>query len=99
MAESAHVELEDGSTDGHILEFLLSYAVRAPSSHNTQPWRFELDAHHVELYAHRSRALSVVDPQDRELVMSCGALLAHVEVVMRAFGFAGLQPPPPAAEP
>ena len=33
------------------LEFLLNYAVLAPSAHNTQPWRFRLVDDLVELYA------------------------------------------------
>jgi hypothetical protein len=40
----------------------------------------------LELRADRSRALRVVDPNDRELVISCGAALFHVGVVLRHFG-------------
>ena len=29
-----------GGAEEQIWEFLLRYAVRAPSGHNTQPWRF-----------------------------------------------------------
>ena len=71
-------------------ERVLPYAVRAPSSHNSQPWRFELAADgRLLVHADRSRALRVVDPDDRELVMSCGAALAHVGVALRHFGHAG----------
>jgi hypothetical protein len=57
------------------LRFALNYAVLAPSSHNSQPWRFIVDGDTVMLCADRTRALSVVDPFDRELVISCGAAL------------------------
>jgi hypothetical protein len=77
------------STYAEIWEFLLRDAVRAPSRHNTQPWRFHIADDHLHLYADRSRALPVVDPGDRELVMSCGAALAHVTVALRHFGYAG----------
>ena len=67
----------------------MRYAVRAPSGHNTQPWRFQIAAGRLHLYADRGRALPVVDPEDRELVMSCGAALAHLTVALRHFGYAG----------
>jgi nitroreductase len=68
------------------LAFLLRYAVLAPSSHNSQPWLFRLGERSVELHADRSRALPVVDPDDRELVLSCGAALFTLTVAMRRHG-------------
>jgi nitroreductase len=70
------------------LTFALKYAVLAPSSHNTQPWRFRLAGDAVELYADRTRALSAIDPAGRELVMSCGAALFHLRLALRHFGYA-----------
>ncbi len=78
-----------GGTEEQIWRFLLRYAVRAPSGHNTQPWRFHIADGRLDLYADRTRALPVVDPEDRELVMSCGAALAHLTVTLRHFGYAG----------
>ena len=78
-----------GGTEEQVWEFLLRYAVRAPSGHNTQPWRFQIADGRLRLYADRGRALSVVDPEERELVMSCGAALAHLTVAFRHFGYAG----------
>ena len=57
---------------------LVADAVRAPSSHNTQPWLFRLLPRGVEVHADRTRALPVNDPQDRELVMSVGAALTNL---------------------
>jgi len=71
------------------LEFLLGYAVLAPSSHNTQPWRFHVCGETVELCADRTRSLRVVDPRDRELLISCGAALHFLRLAMRRFGHAG----------
>jgi iron-sulfur cluster repair protein YtfE (RIC family)/nitroreductase len=68
------------------LAYLIRYAVLAPSSHNSQPWRFRLADDSVELLADRSRALPVVDPDDRELVMSCGAALFTLRVAIRHHG-------------
>ena len=70
------------------LRFLLNYAVLAPSGHNTQPWLFEVRDGTVTLRADRTRALPVVDPHDRELVISCGAALYNLRVAIRRFGYA-----------
>lgn len=66
--------------------FLLGYAILAPSGHNTQPWLFKLKGAGVEVRADRQRALPVVDPQDRELAISCGAAVGTLEVAARRFG-------------
>lgn len=64
----------------------VKYAVLAPSSHNTQPWLFRVGPGGLELYADRSRGLPVVDPKDRELLISCGAALLNLRVALRRFG-------------
>jgi hypothetical protein len=69
------------------LYFLLHYATLAPSGHNTQPWLFAIDGDTIELYADRTRALAVVDPEDRELIISCGAALLNLRLTLRHFGF------------
>jgi nitroreductase len=68
------------------LEFLLGYAVLAPSTHNSQPWLFRINAMDVELFADRRRMLPVIDPGGRELVMSCGAALMNLRVAAEYFG-------------
>lgn len=55
-------------------------AMLAPSSHNSQPWRFRLHDHCIELLADRSRALPVNDPDDRELHISCGCALMNMRL-------------------
>ena len=71
------------------LRFLLNYAVLAPSGHNTQPWLFRVGNGEVDLYADRTRGLPVVDPEDRALVISCGAALFYLRVAIGHFGYAG----------
>lgn len=69
--------------------FLLKYAILAPSGHNSQPWLFKMDKNNtVQLYADPSRALPVVDPDDRELIISCGAALYHLHIAANHFGIA-----------
>ena len=58
----------------------------APSKHNTQPWRFVVRGASLELWTDPRRALPDTDPKMRELVISCGAALHHVEIAGRALG-------------
>ncbi len=69
-------------------ENLLRYAVLAPSSHNSQPWLFDIKHDCLDLYADPTRALPVVDPENRELIISCGAALEYLCVSARYFGYA-----------
>ena len=69
------------------LRFLVGYAVLAPSSHNSQPWRFRLLSAGIEVLADRERRLPASDPQDRELVVSCGAALHNLRLAVRHFGY------------
>jgi Nitroreductase family len=70
------------------LHFLLSYAILAPSEYNTQPWRFNVTNRTIALYADRSRRLPRLDPDDRELTISCGAAFLNLRLALRHFGFA-----------
>lgn len=78
---------ESGQAEGK-LQFLLNYAVLAPSGHNTQPWLFNVSGDAVELHADRTRGLPVVDPEDGALVISCGAALFFLRTAIRHFGHA-----------
>jgi len=59
---------------------LIGAAVRAPSSHNTQPWVFRVRGSCIDLLADRTRALPVNDPDDRELTISCACALFNLRV-------------------
>jgi hypothetical protein len=70
---------------------LLRFAVLAPSGHNSQPWRFLIrQGRSVDFLVDRSRRLEVVDPDDRELVMSVGAAVGTLCVAAHHFGQATL---------
>ncbi len=75
----------DGNPDEK-LQFLIRYAVLAPSSHNAQPWRFEVSDGFVDLYGESARSLPIADPWHREMILSCGAALFNLEVAMHHFG-------------
>jgi nitroreductase len=65
----------------------LAVAVRAPSIHNTQPWRWRLAADGLVLLAEPTRQLRVADPDRHSLLVSCGAALMLTELALRAQGW------------
>jgi hypothetical protein len=64
----------------------VEHALRAPSVHNTQPWRWRIRPDAVELHADWGRHLVATDPDRRDLVLSCGAALHHLVVALAARG-------------
>jgi hypothetical protein len=74
------------AVEGEAWGELLRLAAMAPSSHNTQPWRFRRCHGAIEVLVDRSRHLAVVDPDERELMMSCGAAVGHLEAAIRGLG-------------
>lgn len=65
----------------------LSLAIRAPSVHNSQPWRWRVGPHSLHLYADLDRHLPRTDPDQRDLMLSCGAALNHCVVALGALGW------------
>src|SRR5690348_7939967 len=65
---------------------LLAVAARAPSVHNTQPWRFAVGEHAIDLYADPSRKLSQ-DRDGRQMLLSCGAALFGLRLAVRGLGY------------
>jgi hypothetical protein len=66
--------------------YLIATAARAPSVHNTQPWRFKAGPDVIELYADQRRKLRV-DPLGREMLISCGAALFGLRLAVRSLGY------------
>jgi hypothetical protein len=62
----------------------LELAGRAPSVHNTQPWRWQVGDGAIHLYADTDRWLPATDPDARDLIMSCGAWLHHLRMALAA---------------
>jgi nitroreductase len=74
------------------LQTVVEAAVRAPSVHNTQPWRFAAhwteggDLCGVDVFADPGRALEVIDPLGREMYISCGAATELARIAARNLG-------------
>jgi hypothetical protein len=72
--------------DEELARQVVELAARAPSVHNTQPWRWQARDGVLNLYADRTRQLTAVDPAGRQLVLSCGAALALARLGIRGLG-------------
>jgi nitroreductase len=66
----------------HLIAELLAAAVAAPSMHNTQPWRFQVQraTRTIELHADPARKLQYSDPRGRAVHIACGAALFNLRL-------------------
>ncbi|OBH12241.1 NAD(P)H nitroreductase [Mycobacterium sp. E1747] len=62
-------------------------ACRAPSVHNSQPWRWMTGDGVLRLFVDRRRAMPATDHSGRDVILSCGAVLDHLCVAMTAAGW------------
>jgi len=66
----------------------LSYALLAPSSHNTQPWFVDLgDANRIQVYSDPSRRLPHADPLNRQLLVSLGTFVETCSIALTHDGY------------
>lgn len=70
-----------------LIDRALRAAIRAPSVHNTQPWRFVVASPRIDVWLDRERVLPVADGDAREARLSCGAALLNLRVTLRAEGW------------
>jgi nitroreductase len=73
--------------DAGTIRTVLALASRAPSVHNSQPWRWLVGAESLHLYADADRQLPNTDRDGRDLIVSCGAALNHCVVALAAVGW------------
>jgi hypothetical protein len=73
--------------DHETVRSVIALAVRAPSIHNSQPWRWVTSDNSVHLFADQERRLPATDPDGRDLLVSCGAALHHLRVGFAAAGW------------
>lgn len=78
------------STRIELLRTAAYQARLAPSVHNTQPWRFVITADALEIHSDRKRQLAILDPDGRQLLISCGCALFNARVALAARGYQAL---------
>ena len=69
------------------LLFMVEHAIKAPSGHNTQPWKFKINEHSVDIYPDYGKALPVVDPDNRELFVSLGCATENLCIAATIKGY------------
>ncbi len=73
--------------NAEVIRDAVTLACRAPSLHNSQPWRWVADGTRLHLWADPRLAMHATDHSGRELMLSCGAVLDHLRVAMAAAGW------------
>jgi nitroreductase len=76
----------NATLDTQTLKNAVQLACRAPSVHNSQPWRWVAEDGALRLFVDRDRTVPGTDPSGREAIISCGAVLDHLRVAMLAAG-------------
>jgi hypothetical protein len=72
-----------------LLHELVRYATLAPSSHNTQCWKFRLEDNAISILPDLSRRCPVVDPDDHHLFVSLGCAGENLVQAALANGLKG----------
>ncbi|MEN4473906.1 Acg family FMN-binding oxidoreductase [Mycolicibacterium cosmeticum] len=80
--------MPDTRVDIEVITDAVRLACRAPSLHNSQPWRWVAEVNSLDLFADRARVVRATDRSGREAIISCGAVLDHLRVAMAAAGWA-----------
>lgn len=66
---------------------IASYASKAPSGHNTQPWKFHITDSTITVLPNLDVALPVVDRNNRELFISLGCAIENLCIAASYFGY------------
>ncbi|MBB3750738.1 nitroreductase [Mycolicibacterium sp. BK634] len=86
--------------DPRMIARAVELACRAPSVHNSQPWRWVADGPTLKLFLDTTRVPHATDPSGREAIISCGAVLDHLRAALAATGWrAEIARFPDAADP
>ncbi len=81
------VEMDAKVPTDEVIRNAVTLACRAPSLHNSQPWRWVADGTRLQLWADPRHSMPGTDHTGRELLLSCGAVLDHLRVAMAAAGW------------
>jgi nitroreductase len=75
------------TADTKAITTAVELACRAPSLHNSQPWRWVAGGTSVDLFVDPHRTVTSTDRSGREAMIGCGAALDHFRVAMAAVGW------------
>ncbi|GAB4109257.1 MAG: hypothetical protein Kow001_09090 [Acidobacteriota bacterium] len=70
-----------------VFESLVADATMAASSHNTQPWRFEIRENLIRIMPDFSRRCPMVDPDDHHLYVSLGCAAENLVLAAASKGW------------
>lgn len=83
-----HAEAANGIEPSALMHELVRYATLAPSSHNTQCWKFAVGRNEISVLPDLTRRCPVVDPDDHHLFVSLGCATENLLQAARAYGYA-----------
>ncbi|OHA70450.1 MAG: hypothetical protein A3H01_00545 [Candidatus Wildermuthbacteria bacterium RIFCSPLOWO2_12_FULL_40_9] len=92
------IKISDFPKDGNLksqIEFVLRYAILAPSTHNSQPWLFKIESPECYIYYDPKLVLLEADPKTRDLYISIGCALENLILAatyFNIFDFVGYGP-------
>lgn len=72
-----------------LLAHLLEAAGRAPSAHNTQPWKLIWHENELQVCVPEHRMLPAVDPEGADTLYALGAMLENLMLTLHQLGFEG----------
>jgi len=72
-----------------LLAHLLEAASRAPSAHNTQPWRLSWLSDELQVFVPEDRMLAAADPNGFDTLHAIGTLVENLLLTLRQLGLEG----------
>jgi hypothetical protein len=79
--------MPDTMVDIEVIKDAVHLACRAPSLHNSQPWRWVAEAASLQLFLDPDRVVHSTDRSGREAIISCGTVLDHLRAAMAGAGW------------
>ena len=70
-----------------LAKLLISFAICAPSGHNSQPWNFQITENQIIITPDFGKRLEVVDGSTRELFISLGCALQNLQTAAAHYGY------------
>ena len=70
-----------------LAKILISFAICAPSGHNSQPWKFQTADNQIIVMPDMSKTLKVVDGENRELFISLGCAVENMQIAATYYGY------------